>query len=306
MTGAPSGAAGDLPRYADLPDGDAVGVFGQDDVLGSLNRLTPDVVRHAATLVRSGEVFSLNAPMTWPDPPLYNREPLQHTVYRTALGNLDDRLDSFYPQASSQWDAFPHIRDPEVGFYNRQPTERLGIESWAERGIAGRGVLLDMGAFLAEVGTPLHWRTGTAIGVAQVEAYLAARGVEKLPGDVLVLRTGWTAGYRAADEAERAAVRTDQTSPGLEGCPEMLEYLWDWGISAVAGDNVAVETLPPSAYPLHPHLLNRLGIPIGELWDLERLAAACAADGRYEFLLVSAPLNVPGGIGSPANALALR
>ena len=57
---------------------------------------------------------------------------------------------------------------------------------------------------------------------------------------------------------------------------------------------------------MHPHLLGRLGIPIGELWWLDALADACAADGRYEFLVTSAPLNLPGGIGSPANALALR
>jgi hypothetical protein len=45
---------------------------------------------------------------------------------------------------------------------------------------------------------------------------------------------------------------------------------------------------------------------IGELWDLDGLAEDCAADGVFEFLLVSAPLNVPGGIGSPSNAIVLK
>jgi hypothetical protein len=45
---------------------------------------------------------------------------------------------------------------------------------------------------------------------------------------------------------------------------------------------------------------------IGELWDLDALAEDCDADGVFEFLLVSAPLHVPGGIGSPSNAVALK
>jgi hypothetical protein len=47
-------------------------------------------------------------------------------------------------------------------------------------------------------------------------------------------------------------------------------------------------------------------MPLGELWRLEALAADCEADGVYESLLVSAPLNLRGGAGSPANALALK
>ena len=49
-----------------------------------------------------------------------------------------------------------------------------------------------------------------------------------------------------------------------------------------------------------------VGLAIGELWELDALAEDCAADGPYEFLLCSAPLHVTGGIGSPANALAIK
>jgi hypothetical protein len=57
---------------------------------------------------------------------------------------------------------------------------------------------------------------------------------------------------------------------------------------------------------VHFSLLALLGLPIGELWDLDGLAAACAADGRYECLITSAPLNLAEGVASPPNALALR
>ena len=39
---------------------------------------------------------------------------------------------------------------------------------------------------------------------------------------------------------------------------------------------------------------------------LEPLALDCAADRRYEFMVVSAPLNVVGGIASPPNAVAIK
>ena len=295
-----------LPRYRDLPDGDAVGLFGADDVLGSLNRLTPDRVRDAASLVRTGERYGLNAPLTWPDPPLYDRTPLRHTIYRTRLGNRDDYLDGFYPQASSQWDAFPHIEDPDVGFYNRQAPEHLGVDGWSRAAIIGRGVLLDAESYFAELGTPLHWRTARRISVDDVRNILDAQAVAPQEGDIVLLRTGWTKGYESASDLDRQEVVRDQTSPGLEGSPQMLELLWDWGVSAIASDNVSVEVLPPGEFTLHSHLLNRLGIPIGELWWLDDLAAACARDGRYDFMVVSVPLNLPGGIGSPANAVAIR
>ena len=93
----------------------------------------------------------------------------------------------------------------------------------------------------------------------------------------------------------------------------MARYLWDSGASAIVSDSFATEVWPPdwsdSARPfgfLHRVLIGRLGFAIGELWDLEALSRDCALDQSYEFLLASAPLHVPGGIGSPSNALAIK
>jgi hypothetical protein len=88
----------------------------------------------------------------------------------------------------------------------------------------------------------------------------------------------------------------------------MAAYLWDHHIAAVAADNPALEAWPPRAETggfLHERLIPLLGMPIGELWQLGQLAEACLTEGRYEFFLTSAPLNVPGGVGSPPNALAM-
>ena len=56
---------------------------------------------------------------------------------------------------------------------------------------------------------------------------------------------------------------------------------------------------------LHQYFLSLFGLNIGELWDLKALSAKCKELGRYSFLLTSVPLNVPGGVGSPPNALAV-
>ena len=50
---------------------------------------------------------------------------------------------------------------------------------------------------------------------------------------------------------------------------------------------------------VHRSLLPLLGMPIGELWDLDALAADSAQDGTWDSLLTSAPLNLRGGVASP-------
>jgi kynurenine formamidase len=289
-----------------LPGGDATGVYGTTDVLGSLNRLTDERVLEAVREVRTGRVCSLNAPLDWPDPPLFTRGAVSHTVVKTAYGH-DDYLDAFYPQASSQWDGFRHVRHPdEETYYNHRPDAELGIETWARRGIVGRGVLLDVARHRAAAGRTLDWRSADVITVADLEGTAVCQRVAARPGDVLLVRTGWTAGYRAADpEFVRTCDWRHFSAPGLEGSDEMAARLWDWQISAIASDNPALEVIPSGLAPLHRHLLVRLGIPIGELWWLDELAQACEELERYSFLFTSAPQHVIGGVGSSANALAI-
>ena len=96
--------------------------------------------------------------------------------------------------------------------------------------------------------------------------------------------------------------------PGLDASAATAGWLWDRRIAAVAADNPALEALRVDATDgfQHRRLIALQGMAIGELWDLEELSQDCAADGVYEFMLVSAPLNVPGAVGSPANAYAIK
>jgi hypothetical protein len=129
------------------------------------------------------------------------------------------------------------------------------------------------------------------------------------------VHTGYLAWYVGLHERARAELARPGglRAVGLEHSPEMAAYLWDAHVAGVASDNPALEVWPPDTrtenWPfgfLHRALIGAFGMAIGELWWLADLAEACLADGRNEMLLTSAPLHVRGGIGSPANALAIR
>lgn len=62
---------------------------------------------------------------------------------------------------------------------------------------------------------------------------------------------------------------------------------------------------PKEPIALHEILLAGWGCPIGELFDLERLATHCEKQRRWTFFLASMPLNNPGGAASPPNAVAI-
>ncbi len=313
----------ELPSYesllqrTDAPPGAAWGLWGADDALGAINLLTNERAREAARLVRRGQVFSLNWDLDLPNPALGTRGKPRHHVFARFPWGRDDLLDNLYLHGSSHWDAFCHFAYPEHGYYNGvqpaqitgQPGTRNGIEHLARRGLAGRGVLLDVGRWLARPGRDFDYGAASAITLADLEATRRAQGVELKSGDVLLVRTGWLAYYLAQPQSWRNAIAHTPTIPGLAAGPEMFAYLWNHHLAAVCADNYAVEVFPfqpGGAGSLHANLLGLLGMPLGEFWDLEALADDCARDGRYDCFLTSAPLNLLGGTGSPPNALAIK
>ncbi len=316
----------DLPKYSDLPmiddagDRYSWGLFGDDDQLGTINLLTSEAVKSSAGSVKKGKVFNLSLPLDLPNPPLSSeRHTYKHEIVHSNRNSRDDKVDDFYLQASSQWDALRHMRYRQHGYYNGYEEEAveagaLGINHYAEHGIVGRGVVLDMGRFMEKRGTPLDYRRENAFEAPVLREALASQGVEVSQGDILVLRTGWMGYFLSHSEEERA--RFPRTlagpdaliTPGLKATRESAEFIWDSGFAAVVADNPAVEDTPgsPETGFLHRRLLPLLGLAIGELFVLDALAEDCAADGIYECMLVGVPLNLPRGVGSPANAIAIK
>lgn len=318
-----------LPKFADLPQAaggmarSAWGVFGEGDEFGTWNLVTPETTAAAAKLVRKGSVFPLNAPIDLLQRPLFwFRSSPRRTMFDCSGGlrvSYDEYIDNFCPQASSQWDGHRHVCHPAEGFYNGRSHDEvlapgspvLGIQNLAERGIATRGVLLDVGRYLESQGTPLDLHSSQTIDAATLEACRVAQGVEFRPGDVLLFRTGWLSWLTSQPATVQNELAESLVAPGILAGAEMAAYLWDNRIAAIATDVIAVEAWPPRfADPsrgfFHIQLITYFGMNLGEMWALDALAADCAADGVFEFMLTSAPLNIPGGVGSPPNALAIK
>jgi kynurenine formamidase len=308
--------------------GSAWGVFGPEDQLGTLNHLTRDRVRDAALLVREGLTFNLNLRLDAFDPPLIaHRGSIDHHVFGLNAFHRDERIDNLFTQASTQIDGLRHFAHPDHGFYNgfdgdtlTAGTEDLGVQNIAERGIVGRGLLIDVARYREHIGRPVDQDSNEQIAVSELDDVLAWQRSPVMPGDILLVRFGWLEHIRRPGYSRAAHLQ----SPGLAQREETAAWLWDRRIAMVAADNIALEAWPATRSALttaaetsgtletssHTGMLHRiliplLGLTIGELWDLDDLASACSDRGRFECMLVAEPLNVTGGVGSPANALAI-
>lgn len=240
-------------------------------------------------------------------------------------------------QYSTQWDSFAHVGarfdadgdgSPEIVFYNgyrggaevkpaaeRQNSEpwatyegtdggQLGIQSLAEHGVQGRGVMID-----------LHHHFGRerrAVGYEDLTRILEKDRIEVQPGDMVCLYTGF------ADVLLEMKKKPDPellhgTCSGLDGRDErLLDWITGSGLACLIADNYAVELIPTSLakrephalMPLHEHCLFKNGIHLGELWYLSELAGWLRSHGRSRFLLTAPPLRLPGAVGSPATPIA--
>ncbi|CAK7225429.1 hypothetical protein SBRCBS47491_005887 [Sporothrix bragantina] len=330
----------DLPPVEGMPQGWAWGIFdkdGQKDVYGTLNFLTKDVVKAAGKEVQEGISVSLNWPIDAVKKPTSGRTALEHkvlpfTIHDHGFIGLDDEV-RFNTQSSSQWDSlchFPHqptgagyngtlavvgsVKGPKA--VNTAPT----LEHWHERGcLVARGVLLDYRAYAERHNISYTSLDKHVISIADLEACALEQNTELRPGDVLLVRCGFTEEMSQLSPDEQTKVLYGYRFCGVESSVEMAKWLWNHRFSAVAGDSISFEVSPPqlkqadgsvkegtgAEYVLHPYLLSGFGMSIGELWDLKKLAATCAELKRYSFMLTSVPLNYKGSIGSPPNAVAI-
>lgn len=304
------------PDYDDLPVAHAFGMrhsWGHLDAnVGSLSQVTPAAVLRAVSTVALGETVTLNLKLDEIDPPLFGRSRFEHRVYAAERNIFEDELDGWNPQSSSQWDGFRHVRAREMGFYGGvtdldNAGDALGIEHLAARGIAGRGILVDIPAWAEATG-----RSHVALGPTPIDADMLAaatkhQGVESRRGDILCIRTGWIGAYRALPAHARADESVWRQFTGLRADEDMARHLWNMHPGAVATDNPGFEWAPGSAEDgfLHRRLQPLLGLVMGELLDFDGLARRCREVGRSEFLFVAVPLPVTGGLSSPANAMAI-
>ena len=300
------------------------GRWGSDDARGTLNFLTDGKRVEGARLVRRGVSFSLAQPfdMNGPQTGWRRRTNPVHTMLDTGadaargvqgfphgFGGADDVV--FMPlQCSTQWDGLGHIFDHGRAWNGRAAGDVVtsdgdrvtGIETAAAL-IVGRAVLLDAGRALGRDG---ELPDAFAITPDHLEAVIAAQGETARVGrgDIVLVRTGQLTRARRDGWGGYAG----GPAPGLSFT--CARWLHRTEIAAIATDTWGFEVRPNefdgAFQPLHQVVIPHIGLYIGEMWDLEALAADCAADGRYEFWLTAAPIPVTGAVGSPVNPIAVK
>jgi kynurenine formamidase len=291
------------------------GRWGADDVRGTMNFLTPSKRAEAASLIRRGVSFSLSQSFdaNGPQKGWRRRTNPVHTMLDTGtdaaagvqgfphgIGGADDVI-SMPLQCSTQWDGLGHIFDHGWAWNGRRAAEvvtslgdaRTGIETVAGV-IAGRGVLLDFGDL----------PDGFAITTQHLVSQAAKEGVEIGRGDIVLVRTGQLARARRDGWGDYAG----GPAPGLSFTT--ADWLHGTEIAAIATDTWGFEVRPnefdDAFQPLHQVAIPHIGLFLGEMWDLDALAADCAEDGVYEFWLTAAPLPITGAVGSPVNPIAVK
>jgi kynurenine formamidase len=294
------------------------GRWGTDDQRGTLNLITPDVVRRGLAAARTGRSFSLALPFDqtgpqWDNvhmPERINPELRTHTVNVAFTGDTRDFTtsdDSFRmgSQAVTHWDAIAHV-GYERKLYNDTPDDvvsadggarRLGIEHFGP--VVTRGVLLDV----ARAHGVDHFDDNYAITGDDLEWAADSAGVVVEPGDALLVRTGHMHFLRTGDKQ-----RYSMPSPGLS--TKSIEYMRDHDVAAVATDTMTFEVYPcedPAVFmPVHMIQLRDIGLAQGQNWFLDDLAADCAGDAQYDFLLVAPPLPLTGAVGAPVVPVAIK
>lgn len=184
----------------------------------------------------------------------------------------DDQL-SFNTQTSTQIDGFRHYpyqnypREGEYLFYGGMSSDeaknpgvlRNGIQSecrvnsyisyqlnngltpdFAKRPINSRGHLLDIALYLQHHGLPplSPFDASTPISASLLQSCAEWHGVEFLPGDILLLRTGFTEAFSGLGENQRIGFKDkeDRGSCGVSPDEQVLQWHWDRGIAAVMTD----------------------------------------------------------------------
>jgi len=284
------------------------------DERGTLNYLTPEHVRAAAGLVRSGRTVSLALPIYTVAAPDNPRPSLHHMAkifdQRATSGKPafagDFLATEIHGDCRTHVDALCHVAYEGKLYNGRHPgavTSKGGsvmdVMNYSA-GIVGRGVLLDLPRLFG-----VRWlEPGHAVTGEQLEAAEKAQGVVLGEGDIFLFRTGhslrrkelgpWDVGYR------------DQGRAGLDATA--LPMLHARKIAAFFPDGDR-DTVPSNVegvdYPIHALQIVAMGMACGDSLQFEELVPICEQEMRWEFLFVADPLRIPGGTGSPWNPIAI-
>lgn len=291
------------------------GRWGPDDQRGTLNFITPDVVRRAAALVRDGRTLSLAIPLSEDGPQLgfvrgrTNPEHRMIAVHELLGDDVDgvrfnDDAVQMGLQAATHWDGLAHVSysgrmwngvDPAL--IDEAGARALSVDRVGP--LVSRGVLLD----LARAAGVERLDGGMPLTPELLESAEQLAGVTVESGDIVLLRTGQMQLLKAGD---KMAYSISTAGPSLQ----TVEWFHSREVAAVATDNLSFEVFPCEVddllLPVHMLHIVEMGLTQGQNFDLEQLAADCAGDGRYAFMLIAAPEPFVAACGGPVVPVAVK
>lgn len=280
------------------------GRWGAHDELGTLNLITPAVRRRAAALVREGVTVSLGKDIDLRQSAV-NPRPAWHVMHHESerpYASADSLHLQVHGYASTHVDALSHMFLDGVGYNGRRQAEVVGNDgvraagvTTMRSGIVSRGILLDVAAAAGAA-----WlEPGTFVGPDLLDAAEARAGIQVGAGDVVVVHTGLEA-REVAEGPEDPGLRA-----GLDAA--CLPWLRERDVAVYTGD--CIEAMPQPylriPMPLHQIGLAVMGLVLLDCPTLTELVGTCRRLGRTDFLFLAAPLNLPGGTGSPVNPVAV-
>ena len=278
------------------------GRWGDDDQIGAANLMTEAKRLEAAALVRTGETVSLSHDFLT-EQAVDATEPYVLQMRVNPEGqNSGDRVEVYFHGVTySHLDGLCHVFYKDR-LYNGLDYRDVVTEDGCsvmdttqmKDGLVTRGVLVDMPRLK---GVP-YLEPGTKLYREDIEAWEEYAGVRLGSGDALLLRTGrW---------AYREAVGPTREMAGWDA--SVIPFLAERDIALLGADSVheAPNSVPGlRVNPIHRFAIVARGMNLLDNIDLDAAAEVAARLNRWEFMLVIAPLRVPGGTGSPVNPLAI-
>lgn len=297
-------------------------VWGDDDEVGALNELSPELTQKALRLAR-GRVYDLGLAYDRSSYKFAGHARGEISTYRSPEGLFEERdrpeigtgnssrtsyascLNSFSDNVATQIDGLAHIyqgRDNHA--YNRfraadivgdRGVLKCGVETIPP--IVAPATLVDVAGFVGKDPLP----AGFAIGPDLIRRTLAAQNVDIDVLDVVLIRTGTAASWLRGGGVGRNHMlmkRSDSAGVSVSTARYLVEQR---GALMVGSDTSGLEVAPPkeqlpgigtSFIPVHVYLLVQQGVHILEFNNLERLAR----DRVYKFAYVLTPNKIVGNV----------
>lgn len=265
-------------RWVNRPEGSTWGDWGEDDQLGRMNLITPQVRKRAAREIQEGVCFCLSMPLDLPGgnsvnpkrlPPkfgtVFHPPDSDHPYYNmdwsaVQEGNMDvssDECVTLYSQYSTQWDSFAHVGsrfdadgdgDAEMVYYNGfKPGEH--IKGPHDRdGMGARALGVENMAMSGMQGrgvlVDFHRHFGderVAVGYDLLMEIFEKDGIVVDEGDFCLFHTGWD--DMILDMAgDPDAKKLHASGAVLDGYDvKVLKWITESGVVALISDNMAVE-----------------------------------------------------------------